>query len=185
VYVVTSHASLNGEYGDGDSAAGIAEANPEVSVVVAGHSHDTVKSELRGNAIISEPASRAKYVSKFNLTVEKDESGTKVLDKKADLISLKGVQGDPELTEKLKPFHEAAINDATAKIGELKGGDLAKPDEVKGIPQSIVEDQGVTDFINEVQLYNSKKFLQTKGIDPNNVYMVSSAALFSPKANLK
>ena len=34
VYVVTSHASLNGEYGDGDSAAGIAEANPEVSVVV-------------------------------------------------------------------------------------------------------------------------------------------------------
>ncbi|MGU8572716.1 multifunctional 2',3'-cyclic-nucleotide 2'-phosphodiesterase/3'-nucleotidase/5'-nucleotidase [Clostridium perfringens] len=185
VYVVTSHASLNGEYGDGDSAAGIAEANPEVSVVVAGHSHDTVKSELRGNAIISEPASRAKYVSKFNLTVEKDESGTKVLDKNADLISLKGVQGDPELTEKLKPFHEAAINDATAKIGELKGGDLAKPDEVKGIPQSIVEDQGVTDFINEVQLYNSKKFLQTKGIDPNNVYMVSSAALFSPKANLK
>ena len=185
VYVVTSHASLNGEYGDGDSAAGIAEANPEVSVVVAGHSHDTVKSELRGNAIISEPASRAKYVSKFNLTVEKNESGIKVLDKSADLISLKGVQGDPELTEKLKPFHEAAINDATAKIGELKGGDLAKPDEVKGIPQSIVEDQGVTDFINEVQLYNSKKFLQTKGIDPNNVYMVSSAALFSPKANLK
>ncbi|MHC9416265.1 5'-nucleotidase C-terminal domain-containing protein [Clostridium perfringens] len=185
VYVVTSHASLNGEYGDGDSAAGIAEANPEVSVVVAGHSHDTVKSELRGNAIISEPASRAKYVSKFNLTVEKDESGIKVLDKNADLISLKGVQGDPELTEKLKPFHEAAINDATAKIGELKGGDLAKPDEVKGIPQSIVEDQGVTDFINEVQLYNSKKFLQTKGIDSNNVYMVSSAALFSPKANLK
>ena len=185
VYVVTSHASLNGEYGDGDSAAGIAEANPEVSIVVAGHSHDTVKSELRGNAIISEPASRAKYVSKFNLTVEKDESGIKVLDKNADLISLKGVQGDPELTEKLKPFHEAAINDATAKIGELKGGDLAKPDEVKGIPQSIVEDQGVTDFINEVQLYNSKKFLQTKGIDSNNVYMVSSAALFSPKANLK
>ena len=185
LYIVTSHASLNGEYGKGDSAAKIAEENPEVSVVVAGHSHDTVKSELRGNAIISEPACRAKYVSKFDLTLEKDNGKVKVIDKKADLIDLKGVKGDEELTNELKPFHEAAISDATAKIGELKGGDLAKPNEVKGIPQSIVEDQGVTDFINEVQLYNSKKFLDKKGIDTSNAYMVSSAALFSPKANLK
>lgn len=185
VYVVTSHASLNGEYGDGDSAAGIAEANPEVSVVVAGHSHDTVESELRGNAIISEPASRAKYISKFNLTVEKDENGTKVLDKKATLVSLKGVKGDPELNEKLKSFHETAMNDANAKIGELKGGDLAEPNEIKDIPESIVKDQGVTDFINEVQLYNSRKHLESKGINPNDVYQVSAAALFSPNANLK
>ncbi|MGG5462570.1 multifunctional 2',3'-cyclic-nucleotide 2'-phosphodiesterase/3'-nucleotidase/5'-nucleotidase [Clostridium sp. B9] len=185
VYIVSSHASLNGEYGDGDSASAIAEGNPEVSVVIAGHSHDTVKSELRGNAIISEPASRAKYVSKFNLEVEKGKDGAKVINKSADLISVKGVEGDAELEAELKPFHEAALNDANAKIGELTGGDLAEPNEIKDIPESIVKDEGVTDFVNEVQMYNSRKHLKSKGINPDDVYLVSAAALFSPSANLK
>ena len=50
--------------------------------------------------------------------------------------------------------------------------------EIKEIPQSLVEDQGITDFINEVQLYNSRKHLESKNINPDEVYIVYGAALF-------
>ncbi len=67
----------------------------------------------------------------------------------------------------------------------MVGGNLADKNEIKEIPQSLVdEDQGITDFINEVQLYNSRKHLESKNINPDEVYMVSGAALFSASSNL-
>ncbi len=45
VYAVVSHVGLESEYGNGDSARAIAEMNPEVSAIVAGHSHTNVPEE--------------------------------------------------------------------------------------------------------------------------------------------
>ncbi len=47
-----------------------------------------------------------------------------------------------------------------------------------------MSDQGITEFVNEVQLYNGKKHLINKGIDPNSGYQVSAAALFDAKSNM-
>ncbi|MEG1481361.1 multifunctional 2',3'-cyclic-nucleotide 2'-phosphodiesterase/3'-nucleotidase/5'-nucleotidase [Clostridium sp.] len=185
VYVVTSHVGLNEEFGNGDSATDIAKMNPEVSAVIAGHKHDGIEEVVAGNAVITEPASNGKYVSKVNIEVEKNGDKAKVINKSSQLISTKGVKEDPEVNKEMEPFNKKALNDATTDIGNLTGGDLANKDEVKGIPQSIVSDQGVTDFVNEVQLYNGRKYLKAKGINPDNVYHVSAAALFSADANLK
>lgn len=186
IYVVSSHVGINSEYGDGDSATEIANANPEVSAILAGHSHSKVESVKVNNAIITQPQSNGKYVSKIEIKIEKNQDGSvKVIDKNASLISTKGIDEDINLNKKLQIHHETAKKDAITPIGEIVGGDLADKDEVKGIPQSAVEDQGVTDLINEVQLYYSKKQLEDLGIETEKTYHVSGAALFSSSSNLK
>ncbi|MDU7964182.1 MAG: metallophosphoesterase, partial [Clostridium perfringens] len=72
VYAVVSHVGLESEYGNGDSARAIAEMNPEVSAIVAGHSHTNVPEEKINNAVISQPTSNGQMVSKIELTVRKN-----------------------------------------------------------------------------------------------------------------
>ncbi|MDZ4991720.1 multifunctional 2',3'-cyclic-nucleotide 2'-phosphodiesterase/3'-nucleotidase/5'-nucleotidase [Clostridium perfringens] len=184
VYAVVSHVGLESEYGNGDSARAIAEQNPEVSAIVAGHSHTNIPEEVVNNAVITQPTSNGQMVSKIELTVRKNEEKVEVVDKKSKLLSTKGVAEDQKINDLLADFHNTAIADATAPVGEMVGGDLADKNEIKEIPQSLVEDQGITDFINEVQLYNSRKHLESKNINPDEVYMVSGAALFSASSNL-
>ena len=184
VYAVVSHVGLESEYGNGDSARAIAEMNPEVSAIVAGHSHTNVPEEKINNAVISQPTSNGQMVSKIELTVRKNGEKVYVVDKKSKLLSTKGVAEDQKINDLLTDFHNTAIADATAPVGEMVGGNLADKNEIKEIPQSLVEDQGITDFINEVQLYNSRKHLESKNINPDEVYMVSGAALFSASSNL-
>lgn len=184
VYAVVSHVGLESEYGNGDSARAIAEMNPEVSAIVAGHSHTNVPEEKINNAVISQPTSNGQMVSKIELTVRKNGQKVEVVDKKSKLLSTKGVAEDQKINDLLANFHNTAIADATAPVGEMVGGNLADKNEIKEIPQSLVEDQGITDFINEVQLYNSRKHLESKNINPDEVYMVSGAALFSDSSNL-
>ena len=184
VYAVVSHVGLESEYGNGDSARAIAEMNPEVSAIVAGHSHTNLPEEKINNAVISQPTSNGQMVSKIELTVRKNGEKVEVVDKKSKLLSTKGVAEDQKINDLLANFHNTAIADATAPVGEMVGGNLADKNEIKEIPQSLVEDQGITDFINEVQLYNSRKHLESKNINPDEVYMVSGAALFSASSNL-
>lgn len=191
IYAVVSHVGLDSEYGQGDNVRDIVAQNPEVDTVIAGHSHSTIEEEIIINSegkkvVVSEPSSNGKYVSKVELTVKKDGNNIEVLDEKskATLLSTKGVAEDTNLNSKLDSFHKKAITDATAPVGKMVGGNLADSNEVKGIPQSLMEDQGVTDFINEVQLFNSRKHLESKNINPDEVYHVSGAALFSSSANL-
>ena len=184
VYAVVSHVGLESEYGNGDSARAIAEMNPEVSAIVAGHSHTNLPEEKINNAVISQPTSNGQMVSKIELTVRKNGEKVEVVDKKSKLLSTKGVAEDQKINDLLANFHNTAIADATAPVGEMVGGNLAYKNEIKEIPQSLVEDQGITDFINEVQLYNSRKHLESKNINPDEVYMVSGAALFSASSNL-
>lgn len=183
LYFVSSHVGLNNEFGGGDSATDIANKNPEVSAVLAGHSHSTVDNAKVNNAIISQPKNNGGSVSKFEFTLEEKEGKYEVVDKTSSLISTKGVAKDKEVTEALKPQHEIALGDANSIIGTLDK-DLAEPNEIKDIPQSAIEDQGITDLINKVQLYYSKDIVE-KLDKKGEGYHVSGSALLDARSNLK
>ncbi|MDS0524662.1 5'-nucleotidase C-terminal domain-containing protein [Clostridium sp. SHJSY1] len=186
VFVVTAHMGINNEYGNGDSATDIANLNPDVSMIVAGHTHVSVKEQIVNGVLITQPKYLGAEVSKVELDVEKTSDGYKVVNKNASLIKLeKTSPQDESLNQALKKYDEEALADGKTKIGELVGDDLAAKNEVEGIPQSVVSDQGVTDLINEVQLYYSNKQLQSKGIDTSKGHYVAGAALLSDVANLK
>lgn len=185
VFIVSAHMGLNGEYGDGDSATEIANLNPELSAIIAGHSHSVVNTEVNG-VIVTQPKNGGQGVAKVELEIEKTGEDVKVVDTKSTHIAIsKDSSEDKDLNEKLESYHQEAKADATKTVAVLKGSDLALENEVKGIPQSFVSDEGVTDLINEVQLYNSRKHLESLGIDPSKVHHVSGSAMLSATANLK
>ncbi len=186
VYVVTAHMGYESEYGSGDSAKELAEANPKVNVVIMGHSHMSNLSKTAGNAILIQPANNAGSLGKVEIKLTKNNDGKyKISNKEGSFISTSKVQEDSTLASILSSYDTRAKADANTSIGKLEGPSLADENEIKDIPESLVKDQGVTDFVNEVQLYNSAKHLSTKGIDPKSIYLVSAAALFDADSNMK
>jgi 2',3'-cyclic-nucleotide 2'-phosphodiesterase/3'-nucleotidase/5'-nucleotidase len=188
IFIVTSHMGLAAEYGNGDSAADIANINPEVNMIVAGHSHTTIPSQTVNGVLITQPTNVGQGVSKAQIEVKKTNAGVEVVNKSSEIIKLVNDSKEDEgLNAKLQKYHNEAIADGKTPIGELVGPDLTSADAVKAIPQSFVSDEGVTDLINEVQLYYSNKHLESKGIDTKakDFHHVSGAAMLSATSNLK
>ncbi len=186
IYVVTAHMGESSETGNGDSATDIANMNPEVSLIIAGHSHVRIAQQLINGVLVTQPKNAGEDVSKAELKVKKDKDGKyKVISKSSSVTTFKkDSETDPELDKILAPYDEMAKNDGKKKIGTLDASDLAEPNEVAQIPQSFVSDQGVTDLIDEVQLYYSDKQLQSIGVDTSKIHHVTGAAMLSDTANL-
>lgn len=189
MFIVSAHVGLTNEYGNGDSATDIANANPEVSLILAGHSHATIpgkdgKDVKVNNALIIQPTNAGLALAKATLEVKNDNGVYSVVSSKSELIKFDSKsKSNEDLEALLKLYHDAAIADARSVIGTLDK-DLADADEFKGVPQSFASDQGVTDLINEVQFYYSNKHLESKGVDPSKVRRVSAAAMLSSSANM-
>lgn len=161
--VVGAHMSAGGEYGDGDSAIAIAEENPEVAVVIAGHEHSVINTRAKTGAVVIEPGKWGEMVAKIVVTMTEENGKWTVKSREEDiksenvLINDKKnktiVPADEKLVKKLESFHKRAIADSETIIGELKGGNLVKEDEIKGIPTAQIEPTAMISFINEVQKY--------------------------------
>lgn len=175
------HAGIDEEYGNGDSARELAKTIPDLAAVVAGHAHSKIASEKEGNVVITEPYRYANSLSKIDIRVTKKDGKYVIADRAKDVRSEvvdiypkggKAVETDKDLAAKLQPYNERAITDARTVIGELKGGDLAPAEVVKGIPQAQLQDSAMIDIINKVQmLYGEAE--------------VSAAAVFRDDANMK
>ena len=158
----------------------LAELNPEVSLIIAGHSHQSVVSQYVNGVLITQPKNAGQAVAKVELEVEKTADGVNVVNKEVSHVSLSATsEVDAKLDAELEQAHQLALSDANSVIGNL-----AEDNEIKGIPQSFVSDQGVTDLINEVQLYYSAKQLADAGISMEDGYHVSGAAMLSATSNL-
>ena len=88
LYVVSSHVGVEEEYGDGDGASTIAELNPEVSLIIAGHSHQSVISQYVNGVLLTQPKNAGQAVAKVELEVEKTADGVNVVNKEVSHVSL-------------------------------------------------------------------------------------------------
>lgn len=183
IMIAVNHTSDGSEYIDEDSAENLAKACPELSVIVGAHEHKGVpKKVLSNNILFVENKSGAASLSKVDIKLTKKDGKYVLADKSKDLSSdliymkdsktKESIKPDSEFEKFVKPQHDEAIKDANTVIGELKGGPLAKADEIKGISTAQVEDTAMIDLINAVQLHYSKAD-------------VSAAASFSNKANMQ
>lgn len=180
IMIATFHAGEDEEYGNGDSARELAKAVPDLAAIVAGHAHSNILQVKEGNVLITEPGSYAQKLSKIDLKVEKDASGKyKVTSGSSTLLDTKTVEEDSSLVDVLKTYDTRAKDHAKTVIGELKGGDLVPANEIKGIPQGVMQDTALIDLINKVQLEYGKK-----GV-PAGARRVAGAAMFAENANVK
>lgn len=184
VIVVSFHASIDGEYGQ-DSAKELANLIPEVDVVIAGHAHETRIEYAQTNAVIIEPGSYGSHISMVDLHLTKTNGGYTV-DRKnnikaTNLIVDNKIAESQIITTSLSTEHKRAVTDASTVIGTLSGGNLLPSNDVKGIPQSQLQDNALIDLILETQIDEAKKGL---GEIPKNIHHVSSAAVFNTSTNV-
>lgn len=173
VLIATVHMGEENEYDVPNSGANdLANACPELDLIIAAHEHKLVEETYVNNVLIVENKSSGATMSKINIIVEKDKSGCKIVDRKAESIKISEYESDKELSKKLAPYNERAKNEANIVIGELVGGSLVPENEIAEIPQAQIEPTSLIDLINEVQMYYTDA-------------QVSSAALFNIDANLK
>lgn len=173
VLIATVHMGEENEYDVPNSGVNdLANACPELDLIIAAHEHKLVEETYVNNVLIVENKSSGATMSKVNIVVEKDKSGCKIVDRKAESIKISEYESDKELSKKLAPYNERAKREANIIIGELVGGNLVPENEIAEIPQAQIEPTSLIDLINEVQMYYTNA-------------QVSSAALFNIDANLE
>ena len=173
ILIATVHMGEENEYDVPNSGANdLANACPELDLIIAAHEHKLVEETYVNNVLIVENKSSGATMSKVNIVVEKDKFGCKIVDRKAESIKILEYESDKELSKKLAPYNERAKKEANIIIGELIGGNLVPENKIAEIPQAQIEPTSLIDLINEVQMYYTDA-------------QVSSAALFNIDANLE
>ena len=167
------HMGEKNEYGvDNSGVVDMAEACPELDLILAAHEHKLVEGTYVNDVLIVENKNSAQTMARINITLTKAADGSyEVAERSSESIDISQYEADFEVMAELSPYDERAREVANTVIGKLEGGDLAPANEIAGIPQAILEDTAMLDLINEVQMYYT---------DAD----VSAAALFIADSNL-
>ncbi len=155
VIVGVMHMDIDNEYGVyGSGVTDLANACPEFDVIVAAHGHKSIPNKMINGVLVVENKNAGATVSEIHLYLERQWNGKwKVVDRTSENLTIKDYEPDPTLTELLASYDTRAKEDAVTPIGELRGGDLAPQNEIPEIPQPMIEDTAMLDFVNEVQMY--------------------------------
>lgn len=171
VIVVSAHAGLDSRHEEdgSDMAKLIAEACPEVTVMITGHDHAVVNTTVNG-VLVAAPTSGAVDMVRFDINMTKVGGKWTVKDKAASLVDLKKVEAAPGAVKVAEPSHTKTMNFLKNIIGKATG-EFQPDSEVPGIPEAQVRDTAVIDLVNKVQMYYTNS-------------AVSAAALFKSDSNL-
>lgn len=173
ILIAAVHMGEENEYGVKNSGANdLANACPELDLIIAAHEHKLVEKSYVNNVLIVENKSSGATMSKIDFILEKKDGKYDILDKKAESIKISEYEEDKDLSKKLKPYDDRAKEEANIIIGELVGGNLVPENEIPEIPQAQIQPTSLIALINEVQMYYTNAD-------------VSSAALFNVDANLE
>ena len=157
ILVAVVHMGIENENNvENTGVADMAKQIPELDVIFAGHMHTLVEEEFINDVLIVEPDKYGRYVSRVDLTLEKDKDGFKTTEKKGSAIKVADYEEDKKITKLLADSHEKARKDANTELGKLVGMDLVPENEIKGIPQVQIEETPLHNFLGEVMQHYSQ-----------------------------
>ncbi len=172
IIIAIPHTGLEEEKGLGgyDTNSGIPPENvgkllaknfPQIDVLLLGHTHTEIKEMFENGVIISQADKFGDMLSMVDLEMERNQGKWVIIKKSAKTISVKDVEADKELMEKLKAENENTINYVNSSVGQSNDELIAKSGRTK--------DTAIIDLINYVQM-------QTTGAD------ISATSLFNEDA---
>ena len=124
--VVVAHMGIENENGIPETGVrDLANAVPEIDVIVAGHMHQNIPKEIINGVLITEPHRYGTFVSEVDLKFEID-----------------------------KPFHHRLCVIADEEIGETLN-DMVPKEKHYGVSAAFGKDTGMSSFITDVELYYS------------------------------
>lgn len=180
VYIALCHMGEEQEYGYGDNVTDLANACPELTAIVAGHTHEVVNCDKISNTIITQPSYNGKGLSQIQIKVKDDgNGGYEVIDATSQVIDMNDQPVDTTLATTLKPYHERGVEEMQQQIGTLINGPLVPESKIPGVSQSLLEDTPLDDLIENVLIYYAQPHV------PEGKKLVASCALTKQDANLQ
>ncbi len=155
VLIGVMHMDTENEYGVyGSGVTDLANACPELNVIIAAHGHKEIPGQEINGVLVVENKNAGATLSEIHLKLQRQTNGSwQVKSRSSESIQVKDYEADPKLVALLAPYDERAKADAVIPIGTLQGGNMAPDNEIENIPSPMIQDTALLDFINEVQMY--------------------------------
>ena len=154
--VAVAHMGIDNENNIPDTGVrDLANAVPEIDVIIAGHMHVNVKKELINGVLITEPHRYGTMVSEVDLKFDVNGKKVKLIDKTSDTVAVKEKEADPEIVKIYGPYHERLRKIANEIIGET-ANDMVPQGKNHGVSIAFSKDTGMSSFITDVQKHYSK-----------------------------
>ena len=153
--VVVAHMGIENENGIPETGVrDLANAVPEIDVIVAGHMHQNVPKEIINGVLITEPHRYGTFISEIDLRFAVADKKISLISKNSTTIPIKNEEPDVEIEKIYKPFHNRLCRIANEIIGETLN-DMVPKEKFYGVSSAFIKDSGLSSFITDVELYYS------------------------------
>ncbi|SMB98757.1 2',3'-cyclic-nucleotide 2'-phosphodiesterase / 3'-nucleotidase [Thermanaeromonas toyohensis ToBE] len=187
VIVALAHSGISGTSSYDEKATGLGVENAVkllaqqvdgIDLIIAGHSHQEIPGKvlpnpLVGNTLILQPGYWGNNLAWAKLTLEKTETGWKVIERNGKLLSTKDIGPDPEVLSIAREAHEKTLKFVTTPLG--------KTETPITTYSARLADTAAIQLINEIQMERVKEAL--KGTKYENLPIISAAAPFKAGRN--
>lgn len=142
-----------------------------IDVVIAGHMHKDVPSEIIKNTLITEPHRYGTVVSEVDLTFDiNDKKEVKLVKKESKTVPVKALEADKKIVEIYKPYHEKLRELNNVVIGQT-ANEMVPQETKHGVSAAFSKDTGLSSFINDVEQYYSGADVVTFSFDHQKARM--------------
>lgn len=156
--VLVAHMGLDNENDIKDTGVSdIANANPEIDAIVAGHMHTKIDKATVNGVIITEPDKYGRVLSRIDFQFEEKDGKYTLVHKDSFTYPMKGVDSDSKMETLYAPYHQRLRENANREIAILDGVDLVPDDEIRGIPQVHIQDTGISALFQEASFFYAPK----------------------------
>ncbi|PKH04791.1 bifunctional UDP-sugar hydrolase/5'-nucleotidase [Moritella sp. Urea-trap-13] len=152
--ILVAHMGLDNE--NNIAATGvrdIANDNPEIDAIVAGHMHTLIDKATVNGVIITEPDKYGRALSRIDLQFAEKDGQFTLVNKDSFTYKIKGVESDDKMEALYAPYHKRLRENANRVVAELSGVDLVPENEIRGIPQVHIQDTGISALYQEASMY--------------------------------
>lgn len=152
--VLVAHMGIDNEnQRPGTGVADIANANPQLAAIVAGHMHVKIDKAVVNGVIITEPDKYGRALSRIDLQFERRDGKFALINKDSFTYPIKGITPDSGMLALYQPYHDILRANANRVVATLTGSDLVPIDEIKGIPQVHIQDTGISALFQQAARY--------------------------------
>ncbi|KHT45956.1 bifunctional metallophosphatase/5'-nucleotidase [Vibrio sinaloensis] len=156
--VLVAHMGLDNENDIANTGVtDIANANPELDAIVAGHMHTRIDKAVVNGVIITEPDKYGRALSRVDLQFEERDGQFTLVNKDSFTYKIKGIDSDEKMEALYQPYHKRLREMANREVAELTGVDLVPENEIRGIPQVHVQDTGISALFQEASFHYAPK----------------------------
>ncbi|KHT47185.1 bifunctional metallophosphatase/5'-nucleotidase [Vibrio sinaloensis] len=156
--VLVAHMGLDNENDIANTGVtDIANANPELDAIVAGHMHTRIDKAVVNGVIITEPDKYGRALSRVDLQFEERGGQFTLVNKDSFTYKIKGIDSDEKMEALYQPYHKRLREMANREVAELTGVDLVPENEIRGIPQVHIQDTGISALFQEASFHYAPK----------------------------